>query len=51
MGAKATFFLPPVSQEMENVRWKMAQCKTECGKELSERIRALGESLIWVKNR
>uniref|UniRef100_A0A8B9VS86 C-type lectin domain-containing protein n=2 Tax=Anas TaxID=8835 RepID=A0A8B9VS86_9AVES len=30
-----------VSQEMENVRWKMAQCKTECGKELSERIRAL----------
>nr|XP_027300396.2 C-type lectin domain family 17, member A [Anas platyrhynchos] len=30
-----------VSQEMENVWWKMAQCKTECGKELSERIRAL----------
>ncbi|XP_032060831.1 C-type lectin domain family 17, member A-like [Aythya fuligula] len=30
-----------VSQEMENVRWKMAQCKTECGKELSERIRVL----------
>ncbi|NWZ30983.1 CL17A protein, partial [Asarcornis scutulata] len=41
VGAKAMFFFPPVSQEMENVRWKMAQCKTECGKELSERIRVL----------
>uniref|UniRef100_A0A8C3CM83 C-type lectin domain-containing protein n=1 Tax=Cairina moschata TaxID=8855 RepID=A0A8C3CM83_CAIMO len=30
-----------VSQEMENMRWKLAQCKTECGKELSERIRVL----------
>lgn len=30
-----------VSQEMESMRWKMAQCKTECGKELSERIRVL----------
>lgn len=30
-----------VSREMENMQWKMAQCKTECGKELSDRIRVL----------
>ncbi|XP_035164640.1 C-type lectin domain family 17, member A-like isoform X2 [Oxyura jamaicensis] len=29
------------SREMENMQWKMAQCKTECGKELSDRIRIL----------
>ncbi|NXK48021.1 CL17A protein, partial [Chauna torquata] len=39
--SKATFFLPPVSREVENMEWKMAQCKTECGKELSDRIRVL----------
>nr|XP_009912547.1 PREDICTED: C-type lectin domain family 17, member A-like [Haliaeetus albicilla] len=32
-----------VSQEVENVRWKMTQCKEECGKELSDRLRVLGE--------
>ncbi|NXQ81080.1 CL17A protein, partial [Nyctibius grandis] len=30
-----------VSQEVENVRWKMTQCRTECGKELSDRLRVL----------
>ncbi|XP_069653648.1 asialoglycoprotein receptor 1-like isoform X3 [Haliaeetus albicilla] len=32
-----------VSQEVENVRWKMTQCKEECGKELSDRLRVLEE--------
>ncbi|KAM6188734.1 uncharacterized protein WM294_015398 [Sarcoramphus papa] len=32
-----------VSQEVENVRWKMTQCKAECGKELSDRLRVLEE--------
>ncbi|NWZ60463.1 CL17A protein, partial [Haliaeetus albicilla] len=43
MGPKAEFFLLPVSQEVENVRWKMTQCKEECGKELSDRLRVLEE--------
>ncbi|NXI73468.1 CL17A protein, partial [Anseranas semipalmata] len=30
-----------VSQEVENMQWKMAQCRAECGKELSDRIRVL----------
>ncbi|XP_010084056.1 PREDICTED: CD209 antigen-like [Pterocles gutturalis] len=30
-----------VSQEVENMRWKMTQCKAECGKELSDRLRVL----------
>ncbi|NWU73644.1 CL17A protein, partial [Pterocles burchelli] len=33
-----------VSQEVEKVRWKMTQCKAECGKELSDRLRVLEES-------
>ncbi|XP_052655882.1 asialoglycoprotein receptor 1-like isoform X2 [Harpia harpyja] len=32
-----------VSQEVENVRWKMTQCEEECGKELSDRLRVLEE--------
>ncbi|NWQ95816.1 CL17A protein, partial [Burhinus bistriatus] len=40
---KREFFLLPVSQEVENVRWKMTQCKAECGKELSDRLRVLEE--------
>ncbi|NXS76270.1 CL17A protein, partial [Pandion haliaetus] len=32
-----------VSQEVENVRWKMTQCEAECGKELSDRLRVLEE--------
>uniref|UniRef100_A0A663E7V8 C-type lectin domain-containing protein n=1 Tax=Aquila chrysaetos chrysaetos TaxID=223781 RepID=A0A663E7V8_AQUCH len=39
-GSKPEFFLLPVSQEVENVRWKMTQCKEECGKELSDRLRS-----------
>ncbi|NXA20459.1 CL17A protein, partial [Ibidorhyncha struthersii] len=39
----AEFFLLPVSQEMENVRWKMMRCEAECGKELSDRLRVLEE--------
>lgn len=50
MGSKAEFFLLPVSQEVENVRWKMTQCKEDCGKELSDRLRVLGESLILMEN-
>ncbi|NWX42687.1 CL17A protein, partial [Steatornis caripensis] len=42
-GSKAKFFLLPVSQEVENVQWKMVQCKAECGKELSDRLRVLEE--------
>ncbi|NXC48108.1 CL17A protein, partial [Penelope pileata] len=30
-----------VSQEVEDVRQEMVQCRTECGKELSDRVRAL----------
>ncbi|CAN0019991.1 unnamed protein product [Bubo scandiacus] len=30
-----------VSQEVENVQWKVTQCKAECGKELSDRLRTL----------
>ncbi|NXK15044.1 CL17A protein, partial [Herpetotheres cachinnans] len=32
-----------VSQEVENVRWKVTQCKAECGKELLDRLHALEE--------
>ncbi|XP_028941796.1 C-type lectin domain family 17, member A [Antrostomus carolinensis] len=32
-----------VSQELENVRWKMTRCKEDCGKELSDRLRVLEE--------
>ncbi|NXR03258.1 CL17A protein, partial [Sagittarius serpentarius] len=32
-----------VSQEVENVRWKMTQCKAECGKELLDRLHVLEE--------
>ncbi|NXN38256.1 CLC4G protein, partial [Rhinoptilus africanus] len=32
-----------VSQEVENMRWKMMRCKAECGKELSDRLRILEE--------
>ncbi|NXS41034.1 CL17A protein, partial [Balaeniceps rex] len=42
-GSKAEVFLFPVSQEVENVRWKMTQCKAECGKELSDRLHVLEE--------
>lgn len=45
MGSKAAFCLLPVSQEVENMQKVMWQ-KAECGKELSDRLRALGESLI-----
>ncbi|XP_072704429.1 C-type lectin domain family 4 member G-like [Ciconia boyciana] len=31
------------SQEVENMWWKMMQCKAECGKELSDRLRVLEE--------
>ncbi|NXW25633.1 CL17A protein, partial [Circaetus pectoralis] len=41
--SKAEFFLLPVSQEVENMRWKMTQCEEECGKELSNRLRVLEE--------
>ncbi|NXL67535.1 CL17A protein, partial [Chordeiles acutipennis] len=37
------FFLLAVSQELENVRWKMTRCKEDCGKELSDRLRVLEE--------
>ncbi|NXX62042.1 CL17A protein, partial [Scopus umbretta] len=43
MGSKAEVFLLPVSQEVENMRWQMMQCKAECGKELSDRLRVLEE--------
>ncbi|NXC78444.1 CL17A protein, partial [Anhinga anhinga] len=43
VGSKAEFFLLPVSREVENMRWKMMQCKAECGKELSDRLRLLEE--------
>ncbi|NXY79006.1 CLC4G protein, partial [Glareola pratincola] len=43
IGSKAKFFLLPVSQEVENMRWKMTRCKAECGKELSDRLHALEE--------
>ncbi|NXK00944.1 CL17A protein, partial [Corythaixoides concolor] len=33
-----------VSREVENVRWGMRQCKEECGKELSDRLRVLEEN-------
>jgi len=49
-GSKAEFFLLPVSREVENARWKMTQCKAGCGKELSDRVRVLGESLISMEN-
>ncbi|NWU46289.1 CLC4M protein, partial [Dromas ardeola] len=42
-GSKAKFCLLPVSQEVENMRWKMTRCKAECGKELSDRLRVLEE--------
>ncbi|NXW51003.1 CL17A protein, partial [Nyctiprogne leucopyga] len=32
-----------VSQELENVQWKMTRCKEDCGKELSDRLRVLEE--------
>ncbi|XP_074423069.1 C-type lectin domain family 4 member E-like isoform X2 [Larus michahellis] len=32
-----------VSQEVENMRWKMTRCQAECGKELSDRLRVLEE--------
>ncbi|KAM6330436.1 CD209 antigen-like protein C [Alca torda] len=32
-----------VSREVENMQWKMTRCKAECGKELSDRLRALEE--------
>ncbi|KAM6038293.1 C-type lectin domain family 4 member G-like isoform 2-T2 [Chlamydotis macqueenii] len=35
--------LQNVSEEVENVRWEMTQCKAECGKELSDRLRVLEE--------
>ncbi|NXL54667.1 CL17A protein, partial [Podilymbus podiceps] len=41
--SKAEFSLFPVSQEMENVRWKLTRCNAECGKELSDRLRILEE--------
>ncbi|NXT94405.1 C209E protein, partial [Anhinga rufa] len=40
-GSTVEFFLLPVSQEVENMRWKVMQCKAECGKELSDRLRVL----------
>ncbi|KAF1494155.1 C-type lectin domain family 17, member A, partial [Eudyptula minor novaehollandiae] len=43
MGSKAEFFLLPVSQEVENVRWKMTRCEAECRTELSDRLRVLEE--------
>ncbi|KAK1189943.1 FCER2 protein, partial [Pygoscelis papua] len=43
MGSKAEFFLLPVSQEVENVRWKMTRCEAECRNELSDRLRVLEE--------
>ncbi|NWS64681.1 CL17A protein, partial [Chunga burmeisteri] len=41
--SKAEFFLLPVSQEVENTRWKITRCEAECGKELSDRLRVLEE--------
>ncbi|XP_074423070.1 C-type lectin domain family 4 member E-like isoform X3 [Larus michahellis] len=35
--------LQRVSQEVENMRWKMTRCQAECGKELSDRLRVLEE--------
>ncbi|XP_056181841.1 CD209 antigen-like protein B [Falco biarmicus] len=32
-----------VSREVENMGWKVTQCKAECGKELSNRLQALEE--------
>ncbi|NXE30101.1 CD209 protein, partial [Ardeotis kori] len=46
MGPKAEFFLLPVSEEVENVRWEMTQSKAECGKELSDRLRVLEEKNV-----
>ncbi|NWW84548.1 CL17A protein, partial [Rhynochetos jubatus] len=40
---KRSFSLLPASQEVENVRWKVARCKEECGRELSDRLHALEE--------
>ncbi|NXW38467.1 CLC4G protein, partial [Phaetusa simplex] len=42
-GSKAKLFLLPVSQEVENVRWKMTRCQAECGKELMDRLHVLEE--------
>ncbi|NXT37388.1 CL17A protein, partial [Pelecanoides urinatrix] len=42
-GSKVEIFLLPVSQEVENVRWNVTQCKAECVRELSEHLRVPGE--------
>ncbi|NXE16676.1 CD209 protein, partial [Lophotis ruficrista] len=44
--APPEFFLLSVSEEVENVQWEMTQCKAECGKELSDRLRVLEEKNV-----
>lgn len=48
--ARSQDFLLAVSREVEDVQQKMMQCRAECGKELRDRVRALGESLALGGN-